>query len=534
MDAPIQPPIQTEQVWRRWTWLGTCDARILGLFRIGLGSVVLFDLLDRLRDLTVFYSDQGIAPRSQVLESWVRLWRFSIYDAAGPPLLVHALFAIGVVCVALFTVGYRTRLFNILAWFFVMSLDERNLVLLDGGDGVMRIMLFWMMWADSGAAYSLDVAWMRRSSDGRAPALPLRVLQGQIIFVYSMAAITKTGNQWHDGTALYHALQLSDWTRPLGTAMLGYPGLLSLLTKSTMWVEMGFGILAVIPLQATRALAILMVLGLHGGIFLSMRVGLFSSIMPVSMLLFLMPRLARFCREEARLVPAAATLRRPRGSPFWRAVLVAQFVAVLWTQGATRLRIAPRVRQFVAAEVELMSLWQNWAMFAPNPLGEDGHWQGPGKLQNGVEVDVLAAVAPAMLPDSGWYFRRWVKYRSELYADTYNGALRMFGSYLCREFNRDAAASSQLVEFDLIYWQQPTPGPGEPPREVKRLQKWHQRCGVEPLKTGPLRPTLRGMNAKPSPSPSPSERVGQGRCRAASSTRGPAARARGRRGTCSP
>jgi hypothetical protein len=501
MDA--QPPIQTEQVWRRWTWLGTCDARVLGLFRIGLGAVVLFDLFDRLRDLTVFYTDQGIAPRAQVLEAWVRLWRFSIYDAAGPPLLVHALFLIGIVCVALFTVGYRTKLFNILAWFFVMSLDERNLVLLDGGDGVMRIMLFWMMWADSGAAYSLDVAWLRRGSDGRAPALPLRVLQGQIIFVYAMASITKTGSQWHDGTALYHALQLSDWTRPLGTSMLSYPGLLSLLTKSTMWVEMAFGILAVIPLGVTRALGILMVLGLHGGIFLTMRVGLFSSMMPVSMLLFLLPGWIDFVEKKLGWYVPPRPYAGRRGSKFWQAVMVAQFIAVLWTQGATRLRIAPKVRQIVAAEVELMSLWQNWAMFAPNPLGEDGHWTGPGKLQNGVEVDVLAAVAPAMLPDSGWYFRRWVKYRSELYADTYNGALRMFGSYLCREFNREAVGASQLVEFDLIYWQQPTPGPGEPPREVKKLTKWHQRCGVEPLKAGPLRPSLRGMTAHPSPSPSP-------------------------------
>src|SRR6185436_594656 len=163
------PPVQTEQVWRRWTWTGTCDARVLGLFRIGLGCVVLFDLLDRLPDLRVFYTDSGLAPRSQVLESWVRVWRFSVFDAVGPPALVYALFAVGFACVFLFTVGWRTRLMTVLSWLFIMSLDERNLVLLDGGDGVMRIMLFWMMWADSGAAYSLDVAWGRRVSDGRAP-----------------------------------------------------------------------------------------------------------------------------------------------------------------------------------------------------------------------------------------------------------------------------------------------------------------------------------------------------------------------------
>jgi hypothetical protein len=503
MSSPeaVEPPLQDDRVWRRWTWLGTCDARVLGLFRIGLGLVVLFDLLDRARDLRVFYTDSGLAPRSQVLEGWVRMWRLSIFDAMGPPLLVYLLFALGLVCLMLFTLGWRTRLFSVLSWFFIMSLDERNLVLLDGGDGVMRISLFWMMFADAGAAYSLDVAWGRRGTDGRAPALPLRVLQGQIIFVYAMAAITKTGTQWHDGTALYHAWQLSDWTRPLGTYFLQYPTVPYLLTKSTIWMEGGFGLLALIPHPLARAAAILMILGLHFGIFITMRVGLFSTIMPVTMTLFLWPSWIDWLEKKRGLGPVRRRYAGALGSRFLQTLMALQFVAVLWTQGATRLRLLPQVRQFVAAEVELMSLWQNWAMFAPNPLGEDGHWSGPGKLANGREVDVLAAITPAMLPDSGWYFRRWTKYRSELYADTYNGALRMFAMYICREFNHESPPDQLLSEFDLIYWQQPTHGPGEPAHDVRRLQKWHHNCGVA-SRTGPIRNVVR-PGIIPSPSPYP-------------------------------
>jgi Vitamin K-dependent gamma-carboxylase len=501
--APLEPPLQTEGLWQRWTWLGTCDARILGLFRIGLGVTVLFDLLDRMWDLRAFYSDQGVAPRSQVLESWVRMWRFSLFDAAGPPFLVYLLFAVTLACVVLFTVGYRTRLFSVLSWLMVMSFDERNLVLLDGGDGVMRLSLFWMMWADCGAAYSLDVRWLRRSSDGRAPALPLRVLQGQIMFVYAMASITKTGGQWHDGTALYHALQLSDWARPLGTWMLDHPDFLWVLTKSTVYLEAGFSILMVIPLWPVRAFGIVTILGLHAGILATMRVGLFSTIMPVSMTLFLLSRWIDWAEKKLGWYAPPRPYEGPRGSNVARVLLAAQFLAVLWTQGATRLRLLPSVRQFVAGEVELMSLWQNWAMFAPNPLGEDGYWEGPGKLANGTQLDVLAALAPHMLPDHGWYFRRWVKYRSELYADTYNGALRMFAGYLCREFNKDTPRDEQLAEFDLIYWQQPSHNPGEAPRDVKRLQKWHHRC-LGDIKAPNLRPGLRG-GLRPSPSPSPSE-----------------------------
>src|SRR6185369_1092565 len=159
-----------------------------------------------------------------------------------------------------------------------------------------------------------------------------------------------------------------------------------------------------------------------------------------------LPKWLDFAERKLGRTPERRRFSGAFGSRVWQGLMVAQLIAVFWTQGATRLRILPQVRQVVAAEVELMSLWQNWAMFAPNPLGEDGHWQGPGKLASGREVDVLAAVAPAMLPDSGWYFRRWTKYRSELYADTYNGALRMFAMYLCREFNRDSPPDQMLSE----------------------------------------------------------------------------------------
>jgi hypothetical protein len=383
-----------------------------------------------------------------------------------------------------------------------MSLDERNLVLLDGGDGVMRIMLFWMMWADSGAAYSLDVAWARRPTDGRAPVLPLRVMQGQIMFVYSMAAITKTGIQWHDGTALYHALQLSDWARPFGHWLLNYPWVLDALTRSTLWIEGGFPLLVLVPWGPVRAAAIAMMVGLHAGIFVTMRVGLFSSVMPICMLLFVMPQWIDWAERKLKRGPHPLRYAGPRGSRFWQVLLVAQFLAVLWTQGATKLVISPVIKQHVQWEVEFMSLWQNWAMFAPNPLGEDGRWEGPGKLANGDQVDVLEAMAPRMLPEHGWYFRRWVKYRSELYADTYNGALRMFAGWMCREYNKDRKPELMLSTYELLYWQQPTHAPGEPERPIKRLLKWQHNCGVGAYKGGNRQP-LRGMTG-PSPSPSPS------------------------------
>jgi hypothetical protein len=489
----------TEAPWRRAFWFGDCDARVLGLFRLAFGSVILFDLCDRLRDFNAFYTDAGLAPRADVLSAWARMWRLSAFDMVGTPLLVGALYALAIFCVAAYTVGWRTRLFSVLAWLSVVSLDERNLVILDGGDGVMRVLLFWGMFADLGAAYSLDVLLGQRDGGGRAPALPLRVMQLQVGTVYLMAAVTKTGLQWKDGTALYHALQLSDWAR--GIHLLGHPALVSRLTHGTLWIEWGFPIVAAVPIGFVRALAIGAILMLHGGIFSTMRVGLFSTVMPVTMLLFVYPRWIDWLETRLGWRRPRATVPA-RGSLLLHAFLIVQFLMVMWTQSPLVFRL-PSLRRFVGAETELLSLWQNWAMFAPNPLGEDGRWEGPGKLSNGAAVDVLAEVAPGMLPDHGFFFHRWVKYRSELYANSYDGALRMFASYLCRSFNRDHPPDAQLAEFDLVYWQTPTKGPEDPPRETKRLERWHQRCLAETMRGAALARAMTTGRLLPSPRPSP-------------------------------
>ena len=42
----------------------TLDLRSLALLRMGLGGLVVLDVLLRLRDLTTFYTDAGVLPRA--------------------------------------------------------------------------------------------------------------------------------------------------------------------------------------------------------------------------------------------------------------------------------------------------------------------------------------------------------------------------------------------------------------------------------------------------------------------------------------
>ena len=59
------------------------DLRSLALFRIGLGAVLLGDLIVRASDLTVFYTDFGTLPRAALLDRFSPAERFSLHLMSG-------------------------------------------------------------------------------------------------------------------------------------------------------------------------------------------------------------------------------------------------------------------------------------------------------------------------------------------------------------------------------------------------------------------------------------------------------------------
>lgn len=474
--------MSSERFWQRSFWLGRIDARIVALFRIALGALLLIDLADRVPDLFAFYSDHGILPRAMLLDGMVRTWRFSLFDAIGNPVLLALTYAIGAAAVLAMMVGYRTRLATFVTWLFVLSLHERNLVVLDSGDTVIRILCFWMLFADSGAVWSLDVKWGRRAAEPLLPVAPLRVMQLQVAVIYLCAALLKNGPTWQNGTAIYHAMQLSDWVRPLGKWLLAYPFACELLTRATLVVEAGFVVLAFSPIlpQVMRAIAIVSVLGLHAGIFLTMRVGLFSLIMPVTMALFVSPEwIAKLYGEVNAAEPPIESVR----STWRRLSPVLVFVVMVWTQ-LTPVATG-RVRNTLSAPIELVGLWQNWAMFAPDPLHEDGYWQIDGVDTSGKPVDLLASVAEGMAADDHFLFRRWVKYRSELFAGRHQGAFRPYANWVCQQYNA-GKKKGQLVTFDLVYYRRATHAPGEKSGAWERDVRWEQKCGAETFDAAPL------------------------------------------------
>lgn len=59
------------------------DLRALAAFRIGLGALVIADLIRRSRSLSAFYTDDGVLPRSALFADYGEV--YSVHALVGEP-----------------------------------------------------------------------------------------------------------------------------------------------------------------------------------------------------------------------------------------------------------------------------------------------------------------------------------------------------------------------------------------------------------------------------------------------------------------
>ncbi len=257
------------------------DLRSLAAFRIVLALLVLVDLANRAGDLHAHYTDEGVLPRTVVIERLLSPWSFSLNLINGQLFFQAMLFVAAAVAALGLLLGYRTRLMTFVVWILMLSIQLRS-ILVDGSDAsLLRLLLFWSMFLPLGAYWSLD-----RTLKGPTYRPSTRFLSVatvglfmQIAFMYWFTALLKSGSEWReDGTALYYALSLDQMSTPLGTYLLNFPSLLEVMTFATFALEAFGPFLLFCPFFTgpVRTAAAASFMGLHFGIWLTMNIGIFS------------------------------------------------------------------------------------------------------------------------------------------------------------------------------------------------------------------------------------------------------------------
>lgn len=273
---------------RAWT----IDYRTLALFRVLIAGIVLTDLFFRSQYFVAFFTDQGILPRSVVI-NWFGNASYSLYFINGSVFFSSILFAMAVIAAWCLLLGYKTRIATVVSWVLLVSLQHRTSILSSGADDLMRMLLFWGMFLPIGAKYSIDAAMEKNvlyTKPGHFSIATVAMLM-QVLYVYWVGALLKTHANWHvDYTAIHFALNAEDYSTSLGMWVLNTFGvLLPFLTRFVLYIEQFGPLFLVSPILLLwfRLPVLFLLIAMHIGFVLLLNVGHFPYVSICSLLLFL-------------------------------------------------------------------------------------------------------------------------------------------------------------------------------------------------------------------------------------------------------
>ena len=268
------------------------DLRSLAVARMAFGSLLVVDLVNRVGFLEAHYADAGVLPRKALLALGSPRWYVSLHLMSGEPAVQLVLFAIAGVLAVMLVLGYRTRLMTCLCWLLLMSLHNRNQLILNGGDSLFRILLFWAMFVPWGARWSVDRALTPDAETGPDQVFSVGALAFfvQTCAVYFFTGLLKSGaDWWESGLAVYYALSLDIMRLPLGTYVYQFPEFMRFMTTATLWLELAGPFIFFIPFRNAvfRWLGVAVFAIFQLGLGATLQVGLFPWVSIAALVAFL-------------------------------------------------------------------------------------------------------------------------------------------------------------------------------------------------------------------------------------------------------
>jgi hypothetical protein len=315
----------------------------------------------------------------------------------------------------------------------------------------------------------------------------------QVVLVYLINGVLKLrGDAWQSGEAILLVFQLDHLTVRLGDLLAGFPGLLEGL--GWLWLAMVLASPLLVLLWGwPRAAFAGLFAGVHLGMALTMRLGLFPLISIAGLLPFLPPQVwdaltarfapglhRRFDLDDGwrRLDRSLPRLPRPSIRPADRrrvhlglqVVVAGLLVFVLvWNAASLGHATMPEEVTAVADPTD-----RRWDMFAPNPRTNDGWFVAPAELESGGTVDAWdgGPVSWYRPPELAGTFpsHRWFVYLLELPGPESEPLRQAFAEHLCRRWAADH--QSRLVTVQVVYVEEPARLDGSEPTRQRDLGRY--------------------------------------------------------------
>ena len=255
----------------------------IAIMRILFGLVVFGWTATMALDVDGLLDSDALVPVEFASEG---VWNWFALESTGAVWVAIAALLIASVAIA---VGWQPTEWLVLTFVILVAVQHRNPIILNSGDILLRNFALLLAFMPTGAALSVD-RWRRhgRAALWTAPNVApwgLRLIQLQLCVVYFFAFWSKSGDLWHNGTAVSTVFRIDDITRFASPAWLTSNVLLiGLFTWGTLAIELALTTL----LWARRLRPTLIGLGIlfHLCIDVFVLVGFFGPLMMISLLSF--------------------------------------------------------------------------------------------------------------------------------------------------------------------------------------------------------------------------------------------------------
>lgn len=242
-----------------------CGLLYPGLYLIfGQNGLIIWDITDRLAN-----------PLQPTIG---RIHQMIGKDRIDADFLLYAFFWVYLMVLALFTVGWKTRIMAVLAWIMHLALMNTCRFGSYGVESMLNIALFYAIFFPCGEAMSFDSRGKPNAEPNAYARLCLRVFQFQLCLIYVSSGVEKLfGQEWWDGNAIWYSLNEEQFKQFDFSWLAQFPIVAKLISWWTLFIETFYIIGIWVPL--TRRFWLYNTVLLHLGIGLFMGLHTFATIM---------------------------------------------------------------------------------------------------------------------------------------------------------------------------------------------------------------------------------------------------------------
>ncbi len=410
---------------------------VLSIGRIFIACIILIDLYTRYQNFEAHYTNAGVLP-TQVIKTYYPFYQyyFSLHNLLDTDFQQRILFLIHFLIALCLLIGYKTSLFTLLNYIFLLSLHHRNPMILQGGDDLLRITLFYMIFLPWNKFYSIDAYLSRKKSQNQNITINefswmYIVFYFNVALVYLFSAMLKTSEEWRQtGEAIYYALSLD--TLRYGLGHWTYTKF-TLMKFGTFFVFYILEILAPILLilsfnSLIRNIGAFLIIFLHLFILTHLRVGVFPFIGIATALMVL----------DIRSHNIVKMLRFSKPSFYFSMII---FILILRYNLATLNTKYFNITLLEDRLLNSIGLSQRWNMFSPGVKRYEGYLILRGIRKDNTEWDIIHNTPQIHYEKTQQNFQylkgdRWRKFLENYEQRHYNFVKTYFCYFIIRQWNQ--------------------------------------------------------------------------------------------------